>query len=133
MKIPISIVIPYKLKNKTVFLWTQERESSDRLDGLREFPGGKVQAGETAEIAGAREVFEEVGVIVSNLKFVEKYEFKDDLVISVFAFNDDQGLFDQSAYLDSEELLSQNHRILPKNTRIITDFKLYLQGVGSLN
>jgi mutator protein MutT len=40
----------------------QRRPESAELGGLWEFPGGKVEAGESAETAAARECLEELGV-----------------------------------------------------------------------
>ena len=38
-----------------------------------EFPGGKVEEGESLEIAALREVFEETGVSLRNLSYVAEY------------------------------------------------------------
>jgi 8-oxo-dGTP diphosphatase len=43
-----------------------QRLPAARLGGLWEWPGGKVEAGETGAEAAAREVFEEVGVRVAH-------------------------------------------------------------------
>ena len=64
--VPISILIPYQLKNNQLNLWVQIRESNDELNGLKEFPGGKIEDGETPLKACLREVAEEVGVSLNE-------------------------------------------------------------------
>ena len=77
MIIPISIVIPYIKKDSELFLWVQDRKSSDELAGLLEFPGGKIENEETPEQAAMREVLEETGVFLdeSKLKKFKNYDF----------------------------------------------------------
>lgn len=41
-----------------------------------EFPGGKLEMGETLEEAAAREVFEETGAIIRKLEYIGEYEVK---------------------------------------------------------
>jgi len=46
----------------------QRRRDGDHLAGTWEFPGGKVEPGESTEAALAREVAEEVGIAVTILQ-----------------------------------------------------------------
>lgn len=55
------------------------RPEGSHLEGTWEFPGGKVEAGETPEDAVRREVVEETGLTVADafLLHVEPYEYPD--------------------------------------------------------
>jgi mutator protein MutT len=80
----IAIVIPFKFINQQFCVWMQTRESSDELNGLLEFPGGKVEENETVEEAAMREVMEEVGVQVEGLRFYKQHES-----LNIFFYKDD--------------------------------------------
>jgi mutator protein MutT len=55
-------------------LWTQVRDEPGPLFGKLEFPGGKIESGESSMQAIDREVMEEVGVDISQ--YVRKKMFK---------------------------------------------------------
>jgi 8-oxo-dGTP diphosphatase len=44
-----------------------------------EFPGGKMESGETLEEAAHREAYEETGAILGKLKFIAEYKFSDPM------------------------------------------------------
>ena len=62
----ISIVLPYRIVEDGLELYVQLRREDGPLDGLWEFPGGKIEASETPVISATREFFEEVGVKISE-------------------------------------------------------------------
>lgn len=70
VKIPIKVSIAVIKKNGKVFI--QKRPSHGLMGGLWEFPGGKVEKGETTRKALDREINEEMGVKLKNVKLIKK-------------------------------------------------------------
>ncbi len=66
-KVKIQVAIAILEKDGKIFI--QKRHQKGLMAGLWEFPGGKVEAGESIEEALSREVLEETGLRMKNLCF----------------------------------------------------------------
>ncbi|QED49052.1 RNA deprotection pyrophosphohydrolase [Cytobacillus dafuensis] len=69
-KLPEHVLVICKLGDK----WLLTNHSKRGL----EFPGGKVEIGESLEEAARREVMEEAGATISKLQFIGEYEVTQD-------------------------------------------------------
>lgn len=58
-------------------VWIQRRQGTGHLDGLWEFPGGKVRQGERPQQAAMREVREETGLKLeaSSLQLLQRLDY----------------------------------------------------------
>ena len=80
--IPVSAAI---LKKDNMILVGQ-RPENQTLAGLWEFPGGKIELGESPEVALARELNEELGIVaeVGDLKIACTHSYSDVGIIILF-------------------------------------------------
>lgn len=124
----ISILIPYYKENQRTFVWCQQRGGHDNLSGLLEFPGGKIEAKETPELAAIREVLEETGISLKleQIQRLGSFEF-DDLTIFVHIFEDLNDLFSESGYHVLSYLIENKGKILPNNESILNEFDRFLR------
>ena len=129
--IPISILVPYFISDSHLILKMQRRNSSDELNGLLEFPGGKIEDAETPSIACLREIFEETGVKLSEEQIrlfkTYSYDYPDKKVLlNVFIHRDSMGKFQSLEDIVIEDSFESKLEIPAANFRIIKDLKLNL-------
>lgn len=134
MLIPVSIVVPLKFKDNKVFVWGQVRHSQDSLNGLVEFPGGKIETDETPEICAHRETQEETGVVLDSNQIKEFKVYETDVdhkrvQIFVFIYNDLEQCFDQSGWHPIDLLAEESEKIPPINLTILREISMYFQDV----
>jgi mutator protein MutT len=79
------IVVAAVIEEHDTFLVTR-RQKGVHLEGLWEFPGGKIDAGETHDAALVREIREELDaeVVVGDLVFDVTHEYDDRTVALYF-------------------------------------------------
>ena len=83
--VPVCIAALIKKTKDGLFLFMQTRKEDGPLDGLLEFPGGKLEPHESAEECAQREFFEEVGISIKDSTIYErigpyKYDYSDRCV-----------------------------------------------------
>ena len=77
----IHVAVGLVLDNDRVFV--AQRDQNAHQGGLWEFPGGKVDAGETVEAALSRELNEELGIFVDYAEPIMqiKHDYTDKIVL----------------------------------------------------
>jgi 8-oxo-dGTP diphosphatase len=83
---PVPVTAAIILKEGKILL--AQRLPTDRNPGLWEFPGGKIEPGETPEVCLKRELEEEFGIIadISNLFAQSDYRY-NHIFIRLLAYN----------------------------------------------
>jgi len=76
------------ISHKGRILLCQRHRNSSRFPMKWEFPGGKVEDGETPEQAIVRELKEELGIDVGDIQLINNYNFayKDELPFQLYFF-----------------------------------------------
>lgn len=133
----VSIAVFVKeINNDGFYIWTQVRQEAGPLFGLLEFPGGKIELGESALGAVKREVYEELdGLMVPLNEFHEfmlcPYSTSDKnicLYVYLSFFNQIPSELGEWLLIDYEQLSAPlKGKIPPINHMIIDKIGLYLR------
>lgn len=94
-----------------------QRKSSDSGGGFWEFPGGKVEAGESLEQALEREIQEELEMPIQILKFLASYEVTTPtqklIQLTLFAAQVESREFTLNDHDDAKWVLWKNLKEIP--------------------
>ncbi len=133
----VSVAIFIKDINDSGFdLWTQVREEEGALYGKWEFPGGKIEPGESPREACIREVHEEVGVLLSNQVKLVLFKYQDysalhkNICLHVFISNFKNLPENKGQWLNinfDSKSTPYEGKIPPINHVIIDDLAVYIQ------
>lgn len=133
----VSIAIFIKdIAPESFKIWTQVRWEKGPLHGKLEFPGGKIEVGETPEEACRREVHEEVGFVIPQTEKLVLFKYQDYSVesknICLFVFiskyddlPQDKGEWHTITYASKSAFLEG--KIPPINHVIIDDLAVYIK------
>lgn len=127
--LPVSIGLFVQRESSShTNLWMQTRHEQGELNGLWEFPGGKIEAGETPQQALIREIAEETDVIINEdqvfpFKIIPYEHREKKILLHVFVIKESSGpnavkgkWFSFSGPADHEKLRGQipgiNHQVI---------------------
>src|SRR6185503_15276778 len=71
---PVDVAVAVLRRHGDPKILTRRRRQDEKLPGLWEFPGGKIEKGETPRQAAAREVREEMGAAPKGLTLLRIHE-----------------------------------------------------------
>lgn len=117
-------------------IWTQLRLEEGPLYGMQEFPGGKIEVGETPEVACRREVYEEVEVLLPENEKLLLFKYQDysvenkNICLFVFLskysnFPEGKGGWSEITYDKKSDYLQG--KIPPINHIIIDELAVYIK------
>jgi 8-oxo-dGTP diphosphatase len=92
-----------------------------------EFPGGKVEEGETSLQAGIREIAEETGGYVDELTYIGQYEVhsKEQIIVKDIFYGEVTRLDEQEHFYETEGPVIVKE--LPKNLEFDTDYSFVMR------
>lgn len=114
----------------------QERKEDGPLDGYLEFPGGKIESGESFEQAAEREFLEETGASSAKVKAFKNYSHEYvDRSVKLFVFIGQmpgKSELSESGWKNidlNNPLSGLEDKVLEANKNLIIDLSKYFQEI----
>ncbi|WP_372653493.1 NUDIX domain-containing protein [Halobacteriovorax sp.] len=134
MVTPVAIIILIKdITENSCKFWMQERVEDGPLNGLLEFPGGKIEKGESSVLAAKREFSEEANVDIASAPLfkIQSFDYKDRSVCLFIHFSNGEGINpDNGSWFEfdyNEKSLAYKGRLPEVNYEIIDDLLNYIK------
>lgn len=134
-KTAIQVAVGIIRKPNTNTFFIQKRAAKGLMAGLWEFPGGKVEGGESAEQALQREILEEVGVSIQNVRpFMRiKHAYTSFLVdLNCFICDYESGGVELTAATDHKWVTPQEMSDFPFPAANVKLIQRLTEGMGEL-
>lgn len=137
--LPVAIVIPLVMVDQDgIEILLQKRETTGILNGTWEFPGGKIESGETPVDAAKREFLEEVGMSIDNidLNIFNLYPFEYEsfkvnlftyIAYSINGFNKVESKLKRVRINFNQNIDNIEMELPPANYKILSDLLIYIK------
>ncbi|MDD4358518.1 MAG: NUDIX domain-containing protein [Candidatus Pacebacteria bacterium] len=98
----VSVLVPYRIENNSVYIFLQKRsKDAKRAPGFFGFFGGGAEEGETPEQALLREIKEELDYNLKSFDFFNKYE-TENVLMDLFTLKVDDNFEKEIKVLDGD-------------------------------